>query len=133
MADVAILGAGMMGTAIAWPLADNGHQVHLVGTHFDGEIIRACLETRQHPCLRRRLPEGIQPFYLEQLVEALAEVDVVVSGVNSLGVHWAGQMLGAVLRPGMTVLAVTKGLEAGQDGDLRIPPDFLASELPRDL
>jgi glycerol-3-phosphate dehydrogenase (NAD(P)+) len=36
MANVAIVGAGMMGTATAYPLADNGHTVRLVGTHLDG-------------------------------------------------------------------------------------------------
>ena len=42
MAIVTILGAGRMGTAVTWPLRDNGHEVRLVGTHLDAEIIRAC-------------------------------------------------------------------------------------------
>lgn len=133
MANVAIVGAGKMGSATAWPLADMGHDVRLVGTHLDGEIIHACLETRQHPGLERQLPAGVRPYYLEQLAEALEDVDLIVSGVNSLGVHWAGRTLAPYLRPGMVVLAVTKGLEAGPDGELRILPDVLASELPADL
>jgi glycerol-3-phosphate dehydrogenase (NAD(P)+) len=133
MANVAIVGAGKMGSATAWPLADNGHDVRLVGTHLDAEIIQACLETGEHPGLCRRLPAGIRPYYLEQLAAALDGVDLIVSGVNSLGVHWAGRTLAPFLRPGMVVLAVTKGLEAGPDGDLRILPDVLASELPATL
>jgi len=35
----AILGAGMMGSAAAWPLSGNGYRVNLIGTHLDGEII----------------------------------------------------------------------------------------------
>jgi glycerol-3-phosphate dehydrogenase (NAD(P)+) len=130
MAEIAIVGAGMMGTATAWPLADNGHRVRLVGTHLDRKIIRSCLETGEHPRLRRLLPQGIQPYYLEELDEALSGVEIVVSGVNSLGVRWSGQTLAPLLRPGMMVIAVTKGLEAGPNGDLRILPDVFAAELP---
>lgn len=130
MTDVAIVGAGLMGTAMAWPLTDNGHHVRLVGTHLDREIISSCLDQRYHPRLRRRLPNNVQPYYIEQIAEALQGVNVVVSGVNSLGVHWIGQTLAPLLKPGMTVIAVTKGLEATPAGDLRILPDVLASEIP---
>ena len=133
MADIAIVGAGMMGTAVAWPLADNGHRVRLVGTHLDAEIIRSCLERGVHPHLRRWLPEGVQPYYLEQIEDALEGVDTVVSGVNSHGARWSARTLGPLLRPGMTVLAVTKGLECDVDGNLRILPDVFAAELPPGL
>jgi len=75
MAIVTILGAGRMGTAVTWPLRDNGHEVRLVGTHLDGEIIRSCLDARYHPGLRRRIPDGVQPLFLEQLSEALTGAD----------------------------------------------------------
>jgi glycerol-3-phosphate dehydrogenase (NAD(P)+) len=133
MADIAIVGAGLMGTAVAWPLSDNGHRIRLVGTHLDREIIRSCLERGYHPKLRRPLPPAVRPYYVEQAAEALAGVDVVVSGVNSLGVHWIGRTLAPLLRPGMTIIAVTKGLEASADGQVRILPDVLASELPAGL
>jgi glycerol-3-phosphate dehydrogenase (NAD(P)+) len=79
------------------------------------------------------LPEGIQPYYLEQIEEALEGVDTVVSGVNSHGVRWSAQTLGPLLRPGMAVIAVTKGLECDPDGNLVILPDVFASELPPGL
>jgi 3-hydroxyacyl-CoA dehydrogenase len=60
MSNVTILGAGMMGTAMAWPLSDNGHHVRLAGTHLDTEIIASCLKNRCHPRLRRRLPDNAQ-------------------------------------------------------------------------
>ena len=66
MADVAIVGAGFMGTAMAYPLCDNGHRVRLVGTHLDGEIIRRCKEEYYHPKLKRQLPEGVRSFYVEE-------------------------------------------------------------------
>lgn len=133
MANITILGSGLMGTAVAWPLSDNGHQVRLVGTHLDGEIIRSCLENGYHPRLRRNLPPNVRPYFVEQLGEALAGADAIVSGVNSLGVHWIGRTLGPLLWPGATVIAVTKGLEAQPDGNPRILPEVLASGLPAGL
>lgn len=130
MANVAIVGAGMMGTAIAYPLADNGHAVRLVGTHLDAEIIRCCKEKRYHPRLKRELPPTVRPYSAEEVTEALKGVDVIVSGVNSLGVHWIGRTIRPHLAPGQLIIAVTKGLESTADGELMILPDVLASELP---
>ena len=133
MAHVAIVGAGMMGTATAWPLADNGHAVRLVGTHLDAEIIRSCKERRYHPRLKRELPQGVRPYSVEQVAEALAGADVIVSGVSSPGVHWIGRTIGPHLVPGQIIIAVTKGLESTAEGDLMILPDVLASELPASI
>ena len=133
MADVAIVGAGLMGTATAFPLTDNGHKVRLVGTHLDGHIIKSCRQNRFHPTLKREIPEAVQPYYVEEIGEALDGVEIVVSGVNSLGAHWIGQALGPHLQPGQLVIAVTKGLETTQAGDLAILPDVLYSELPGNI
>jgi glycerol-3-phosphate dehydrogenase (NAD(P)+) len=131
MATVAIVGAGYMGTATAWPLTDNGHTVRLVGTHLDRDIITSCLEQRYHPKLKRELPEEVRPFYMEDVARALDGADVIVSGVNSMGVHWIGQTIGPHLQPNQSIIAVTKGLEATEDGDLQILPDVLRDELPQ--
>ena len=42
MARIAVLGAGVMGTALTFPPADNGHDVRLIGTHLDDAIIARC-------------------------------------------------------------------------------------------
>ena len=130
MATIAIVGAGMMGTATAYPLADNGHTVRLVGTHLDGEIVRSCQEKRVHPRLGRELPPGVRPYFAEEVAEALRGVDIIVSGVNSLGVRWIGRTIGPHLVPGQMIIAVTKGLECTPAGELMILPDVLAGELP---
>ncbi|NLE44344.1 MAG: glycerol-3-phosphate dehydrogenase [Chloroflexi bacterium] len=133
MVDIAIVGSGLMGTATSWPLTDNGHRVRLVGTHLDGDIIRSCREKRYHPTLKRTIPEGVTPFFVDEIEEALDGVEIIVSGVNSLGVHWIGRKLGPYLRPGQMVIAVTKGLEAAENGDLLILPDVVYSELPEGI
>jgi glycerol-3-phosphate dehydrogenase (NAD(P)+) len=122
-----------MGTATAWPLTDNGHAVRLVGTHLDSAIIESCLERRYHPKLKRELPDGVQPYYVEDVAQALDGADVIVSGVNSLGVRWIGQTIGSHLQPGQMIIAVTKGLEATENGDPLILPDVLYSELPQGI
>lgn len=35
MAVITIVGAGMMGSALAFPARENGHTVKIVGTHLD--------------------------------------------------------------------------------------------------
>jgi glycerol-3-phosphate dehydrogenase (NAD(P)+) len=128
-----MLGAGVMATALAFPLTDNGHEVRLVGTHLDREIVGSIKETGTHPNLDLGVPEGVRAYELEEAEEAFDGAHVAISGVNSFGVRWAGETLAALLRPGMRVLSITKGLEAAENGDLRILPEVLASCVPQDL
>jgi glycerol-3-phosphate dehydrogenase (NAD(P)+) len=133
MTQVTIVGAGLMGTAMAWPLVDNGHTVRLVGTHLDADVIKSCKEKHFHPRLKRELPAGVQSYYVEEIAAAVATADIIVSGVNSLGVHWIGQTLAPHLHAGQMIIAITKGLEADSAGALRILPDVLAREFPEGL
>ncbi len=130
MATVTIVGAGLMGTATAWPLSDNGHDVRLVGTHLDSEIIKSCKDRRFHPRLKRELPDRVRPFFIEEIAEALKGTEIILSGVNSYGVRWMGKTLSPHIRPGHIIIAITKGLEATAEGDFMILPDVLASEIP---
>ncbi|MGH3146409.1 MAG: glycerol-3-phosphate dehydrogenase, partial [Rubrobacter sp.] len=57
MTTVGVLGSGIMATALAFPLSDNGHEVRLVGTHLDRDIIDSIKETGVHPNLDLKVPE----------------------------------------------------------------------------
>jgi len=129
MAKIVILGAGMMGSAFTVPLSDNGHAVHLVGTHLDTDIIEEVHETHYHPRLRTYLPQSVQPYTHDRLGEALVGADLVVLGVNSLGVDWAARTLGPLLDPSVPVVMLTKGL-AGDGTRLHILPEVLRRGLP---
>ena len=133
MTNIAILGSGVMGSALAVPLADNGHDVRLVGTFLDTEIIDSVKATGIHPSLGRKLPGSVRPFQLDEVEAAFEGAEIVLSGVNSSGVRWAGQQLVRLLEPGMTVIAIAKGMEAADNGDLRILPDVLAEQVPEEL
>lgn len=133
MTSVAIIGAGMMGSALAMPLADNGHDVRLVGTHLDREIIDSVKDRGYHPRLEVDMPPSVRAHQLEEAEAAFAGAEIVLSGVVSYATHWVGEQLTRLLKPDQLLLMVAKGMEASEDGDLRILPDVLASLLPQEL
>ena len=116
MAVVTIVGAGMMGSALAFPARENGNEVRIVGTHLDREIIDRSRETNRHPKFEKDFPEGIRFYQIEELEEAIKDTDVVIGGVSSFGVEWFGEKVLPVLPDGMIVLTVTKGLMDTPDG-----------------
>ena len=91
MTTIAMLGSGIMASALTVPLADNGHDIRLVGTHLDREIIEQRPVVRGAPGLQLELPAAVRAFQLEDAEEAFDGAEVVLSGVNSFGVRWAGQ------------------------------------------
>ena len=117
MATIAIIGSGMMGSALAFPARENGNTVRLVGTPLDREIIDECRKTNRHPKFAKHFPEGVPPFpdgcefyQIEEMSEALKGVDFVIGGVSSFGVDWFGEEVLPKLPPELPVLSVTKGL-----------------------
>lgn len=133
MATVSVLGSGIMATALSFPLSDNGHEVRLVGTHLDREIIDSIKETSVHPGLELEVPEGVRAYQLEEAEEAFDGADIAMSGVNSFGVRWASEQFASLLKPDMMMIAVTKGMEADESGNLRILPEVLAEQVPQDV
>ena len=59
MAKIVIIGAGMMGSALAFPARENGNEVALVGTPLDREIIENSRKTGRHPKFDRDFPAGV--------------------------------------------------------------------------
>lgn len=129
MAKIVVLGAGMMGSAFTTPLAENGHSIHLVGTHLDGDIIEEIHQNHFHPRLNCHLADPVLPYTWDRLGEVISGADLVVLGVNSLGVEWAAERLGPVLPPDVPVLALTKGLH-GDGQQIGILPNLFRSHLP---
>jgi glycerol-3-phosphate dehydrogenase (NAD(P)+) len=133
MTTITIIGAGMMGTALCWPLRDNGIDVRLVGTPLDEEIIRSITESRLHPTLERRIPDGVQAFFCEDLARAMAGADAIANGVSSFGTDWFARTAGPLLKPGVPVISVTKGLVLKPDGYLQSLPEHIDESLPAGL
>lgn len=133
MATIVVLGSGIMATALCTPLADNGHEVRLVGTHLDHEIIDSIQRTGVHPNLDLKVPQGVTAYPFEEAAKAFDGVDLVMSGVNSFGVEWVGQQFASLLRPGMHVICLAKGMRADEEGNLRILPDVVKAQVPAEV
>ena len=88
MKIITIIGAGMMGSALAFPTRENGNEVRLVGTHLDREIIEHCKEFDRHPKFTKDFPAGISYYQIEELKLAIQGADFIICGVSSFGVNW---------------------------------------------
>ena len=131
MKTITIIGAGMMGSALAFPARENGNIVRIVGTPLDREIIDACRATGRHPKFTKDFPDGISYYQYEELSAALPGTDFVICGVSSFGVEWYADNVLPVLPEGMTMLSVTKGLMDLEDGTLITYLDYWRNKLDR--
>lgn len=129
MAIITIVGAGMMGSALAFPARENGHEVRVVGTHLDRDIIEGCRKNNRHPKFEKDFPLGIKFYHIEELSEALCDTDVVIGGVSSFGVEWFGENVLPEIKENTPVLTVTKGLMDTEDGKLLTYPDLWKEKL----
>jgi glycerol-3-phosphate dehydrogenase (NAD(P)+) len=129
MADIAILGAGVMGAAMAVPAAARGNRVALVGTHLDEEIIRSVAGNGLHPRLGLKLPEAVSAQSWTSFDAVMdGPVDLLILGVSSAGVDWAiDRIVQSVKRP-VPVLLITKGL-AGRGDHIEVLPDYVHREV----
>ncbi|MBR7141983.1 MAG: glycerol-3-phosphate dehydrogenase [Clostridia bacterium] len=133
MANITIVGAGMMGSALAFPALENGHSVRLVGTPLDADVIEHCRLHGRHPKFDTAFPDGrISCHQVSDLALALKGADLVIGGVSSFGVDWFSQEVLPLLAEGTPVLTVTKGLMDMPDGTLK-PYPFLWEEKLRQL
>lgn len=118
MKKIAIIGAGMMGSALAFPARENGNDVRLVGTHLDREIIENCIRTNRHLKFKKDFPDGVKYYQIEQVKEATEGVDFIICGVSSFGVEWFRDEMLPILPENVPVISVTKGLMDTEDGTL---------------
>lgn len=131
MAVVTIIGAGMMGSALAFPARENGHEVRLVGTHLDREIIDDCVKNNRHTKFTRDFPEGLRFFQIEQVGQAIDGADLIIGGVSSFGVEWFGDEILPLIPEHIPVLTVTKGLMDTPEGKLLTYVDIWKEKLKK--
>lgn len=131
MKKIVIIGAGMMGSALAFPARENGNEVCLVGTPLDEDIIKTSKETGRHPKFERDFPAGVKYYYFQEWKEAVKGADFLIGGVSSFGVDWFLESVLSELDPSVPVLSVTKGLINLEDGTLISYPDYWERELAK--
>ncbi|MGC8118964.1 NAD(P)H-dependent glycerol-3-phosphate dehydrogenase [Marinobacter sp. VGCF2001] len=124
--DVAVLGGGSFGTAMAKVLGENGHTVHFwMRDEAQAEEIRA---TRIN---RRYMPEvelegDIQPT--TNLAEAVRKADVVLVAIPSKAFRAVIRDHSEEFREGQIVVSLTKGIE---EQGFKLMSEILLEELPR--
>lgn len=130
MSCIVILGAGVMGSALAFPAAtDVDNRAILVGSPLDDDIIDALRDNRHHPTLDVELPQSIHCLKHTELDDTtLRDADSVVFGVSSPGIGWACDRMAATSAAPDILALVTKGIVAHPDG--HSPPSTYADALP---
>lgn len=129
MSVITVIGSGQMGSAMSVPARHNGHEVRLVGTHLDREIIDRLRIDNYHINLKRYLPEGCQYYQLEELDEALKGTDLIIGGVSSFGVDWFCENILPIIPEEVPLLSITKGLINLEDGTLISYLDYYRQHL----
>ena len=88
MSVITFVCAGQMNSAITFPAFENGHEVRLVGSPLDRDIIDGLRRDNFHITLKRTLHDGIKYYQIEELQEALQGADLILGGVSSFGLDW---------------------------------------------
>ena len=112
MKKILVLGAGAMGSAFTVPCLDNQNFVSLVGTHLEDKFIDQMMQNDNfHPILNCKLPNKLKLRKFEKFAEEFKEKpDLIVIGVNSKGIDWAGNEIAKYYSPEIPILLLTKGL-----------------------
>ncbi len=130
MSVITFVCAGQMNSAITFPAFENGHEVRLVGSPLDREIIDGLRKDNYHITLKRKLHEGIRYYQIEELEEALDGADLILGGVSSFGLDWFCDEILPVLPEEVPLLTVTKGMVDLEDGSLVPYPHIFAQRQP---
>lgn len=133
MAIITVIGAGMMGSAIIFPAADNGNTIRIVGTPLDDAIIDHARATGEHLTLKRTMPNGISYYRYTEFDAALVGTDLLVSGVSSFGVDWFISEIIPKIPEDLPVLSVTKGMVDTPDGGLLSYPEVYEASTDRKI
>jgi glycerol-3-phosphate dehydrogenase (NAD(P)+) len=131
MSVITFICAGQMNSAITFPAFENGHEVRLVGSPLDGEIIDGLRKDNYHITLKRTLHDGIKYYKYEELPEALEGADLLVGGVSSFGLDWFCDEILPVIPEEIPLITVTKGMVDREDGTLVPYPMIFEERQPK--
>ena len=108
MANVSIIGAGSWGTALAFLLHENGHQV-TEWSAFEKEAESLRTEHRLKTLPDLVLPDDME--FTSDLERAMKEKDLLVVAVPSIYVRETARKMKPFLKEGQLVVNVAKGIE----------------------
>ena len=126
MAKISVIGSGSWGTAIAWLLSNNGHDLTL-WSYLEEENEMLC-ESHEN---KDKLPGVILPEtvkYTTSLEKAVNGADMLIMAVPSVAVRATSKNLKALVPDGMIIVDVAKGIE---EATLKIMTDVIEEEIPQ--
>ena len=141
MAIITVICSGMMGSAITFPAAHNGHTVRLVGSPLDNEIIEHGLKTGAHLTLSQYrknndtngvdapfiMPPSVSFHYFEEMEECIKGADLIICGVSSFGMDWFCENVIPKLPEEIPLLSISKGMidDGEKKGHLISYPEYM--------
>jgi glycerol-3-phosphate dehydrogenase (NAD(P)+) len=123
--QVAVLGAGSFGTALAVHLARVGHEVRLWAR--DADLAEAMARQRSNPAYLSELAFPDTVIVTSDLERTLRDCDLVVSVVPSHGTRDVIGRARPCIRSNAVIVSATKGLE---EETLLRPSEVIAAALP---
>ena len=101
-----------MGSAFCVPCADNSHEVYLVGSFLEDELIDEINKlNNSHPILKCQLPKKINIIKFSEFNKDInKDIDLLVVGVSSKGIDWIGEEISKFYNKNTNILLLTKGL-----------------------
>lgn len=124
MADIAVIGAGTWGTALASLLCDNGHEV-IVWAYLEEEC-KSLTETRRHPNLKDVVLSDKLVFTTD-MEEACKNRDLILMAVPSTATRSTAASMKDYISAGQQIITVSKGIE---EGTLLTQVEIIEEELP---
>jgi glycerol-3-phosphate dehydrogenase (NAD(P)+) len=149
MAIITVICSGMMGSAITFPAAHNGHTIRLVGSPLDNEIIEHGKKTGEHLTLslyRKNndtngidepfvMPSTVSFHYFEEMENCIADADLIICGVSSFGMDWFCENVIPRLPEKTPLLSISKGMidDGENKGHLISYPEYMQRFTDKDL
>ena len=124
---ITILGAGAMGSALATPLRERGHEVRLWGTWLDDHLLDAVEAGKPHPRTNVHVPDDTVLFRSGELEAALAGSDLAILSVASVGVEEVTRLAAPWLASIGTLVITSKGFVTDATGTIRLLPESIAA------
>lgn len=149
MAIITVICSGMMGSAITFPAAHNGHTIRLVGSPLDVEIIAHGQKTGEHLTLSQGrknndtngidepfvMPGKVSFHYFEEMEECIKDADLIICGVSSFGMDWFCENVIPKLPEKTPLLSISKGMiDNGENKGVLISyPEYMKRFTDKDL
>lgn len=130
MKNILIIGAGIMGSALAVHLGNNGNRVKLWGTQWDNEVINKMKVSNRHDLLEMDIPDKVDFYYENQLEQAFKDTDLIIIAVVSKGMDYISKKINPYLEKDQIILTITKGID---EDSLTTMTEVVEKSLPMKL